>query len=360
MRPRASDSNRRGLDLPGNALMPGNSLKRGIRGADAAQPAMSLRSIHSVEEVSCPEVLGKVCSSLTAWVPEKIVASLGHDDAICQRLVQRLQQVEIVEPQGFEYAENQSPVLLVFRLPVAERPQNRQHQDREPRPIDGDQALQVCQARADLCNDLRARGLLWGYKSEPVTIGVTVLEEPRVQATNRPVGCEDDQGPVGLPKRYWRRLEIVEVKRQDDVIRINSSIESLVILDFLHRIEGLDSRIPVLILLRAIHGSEGLDNLTTMGDGVSDEQEPIHTRGLRCSIVVCERAKARVGAIAEHRSEAEAGIYYEGEPLGCALSELGEFVGSAESSIWCLDPVEYLDTENQESAGQASDQEVHE
>jgi len=117
---------------------------------------------------------------------------------------------------------------------------------------------------------------------------------------------------------------------------------------------------PVLILLRAIHGSEGLDNLTTMGDGVSDEQEPIHTPGLRCSIVVCERAKARVGAIAEHRSEAEAGIYYEGEPLGCALSKLGEFVGSAESSIGCLDPVEYLDTENQESAGQASDQEVHE
>jgi hypothetical protein len=98
-----------------------------------------------------------------------------------------------------------------------------------------------------------------------------------------------------------------------------------------------------------------------MGDGVPDEQEPIDPRGLRYSIVVCERAKARVGAIAEHGSEAEAGIDNEGrEPIGCALSELGEFVGSAESSIWCLKPVEQLDTEPQESAAQASDKEVHE
>jgi hypothetical protein len=98
-----------------------------------------------------------------------------------------------------------------------------------------------------------------------------------------------------------------------------------------------------------------------MGDRVPDEQEPIHSQGLRCGIVVGERAKVRVGAIAEHRSEAEAGLYYEGrEPSGCALPELGEFVGSAESSIWCLEPVEYLDTENQESAAQANDKEVHE
>src|SRR4029453_9411117 len=66
----------------------------------AAQPAMSLRSVHTVEEAVCPEVLGKVGSSLTAWVPAKGVARLGHDGAICQSLLQRLQQVEIAEPQG--------------------------------------------------------------------------------------------------------------------------------------------------------------------------------------------------------------------------------------------------------------------
>ena len=126
-------------------------------------------------------------------------------------------------------------------------------------------------------------------------------------------------------------------------------------------IEGLDSCIPVLILLWTIHDPKGIDNVTTMGDRVTDEQEPVHTRRLRCSIVVGERSKARVRAIAEHRSEAEAGIYDEGrEPIGCALPELGELVGSAESAIWCLEPMEYLDTENQESAAQASDKEVHE
>ena len=98
-----------------------------------------------------------------------------------------------------------------------------------------------------------------------------------------------------------------------------------------------------------------------MGDGVTDEQEATYARGLRSSIGICQRAKARVGAIAEHRSKAEGGIYDEGrEPIGYAMPELGEFVGSAESSIRCLEPVEHFDPENHESTAQASDKEVDE
>jgi hypothetical protein len=145
------------------------------------------------------------------------------------------------------------------------------------------------------------------------------------------------------------------------MVRVNQPIESPVILDLLYGIEGLDACIPVFIVLRTIHGPEGIDNVTTMGDGVPDKQEPIDTRGFRYSIVVCERSKGRVGTTTEHRSEAEAGIDNEGRvPIGCALSELGEFVSSTKSSIWGLEPVKYLDTYYQESAAQTSDQEVHE
>jgi len=66
--------------------------------------------------------------------------------------------------------------------------------------------------------------------------------------------------------------------------------------------------------------------VATMGDGVADEQEPTHRWGLGVSIAIRERAKARVGPIAEHRSEAKVGIYNEGrDPIPCTMPDLGEF-----------------------------------
>src|SRR5262245_17759546 len=159
--------------------------------------------------------------------------------------MQRFQQVEMTDAQGLEYAKNQAPVLLVLRFPVVDWLQDRQHHNREPCPIDGDHTLQVCEARAYLLYNFSACSLLWGHESEPVTIGVTVLPEPQVEVPHWPVGCKDDQGPVGIAERHGCRLEIVEMKRQDDVIRVNELIKSLVILHLLHSIKGLDSRIPV-------------------------------------------------------------------------------------------------------------------
>jgi hypothetical protein len=43
---------------------------------------MLLRSVYSLENLSCSEILGEIGSGIAAGVPEKVVASLGHDDAI--------------------------------------------------------------------------------------------------------------------------------------------------------------------------------------------------------------------------------------------------------------------------------------
>src|SRR5262249_56384477 len=133
-----------------------------------------------------------------------------------------------------------------------------------------------------------------------------------------------------------------EVTRQDDVIRMNWPIELPIIRHLLHGIEALDPRIPVLILLCPILGPEGVDNEPTVGDGVPHEQEPLHPWGLRCSVVIGERAKACVGTLTEHGSETEGRIYDKGrEPTGSTLPELGEFGSPTESAIWRLDPVEH-------------------
>ena len=70
------------------------------------------------------------------------------------------------------------------------------------------------------------------------------------------------------------------MKRKEDLVGAQASIEMLIVPYLLKCVERFDSSVPVLVFERAVLVLQSIDDMAATGDRVANEQEPLLAVGL--------------------------------------------------------------------------------